>query len=419
MLTLSNLGLRVLRRMKVRPGGGVNGGTLNYIGSVDTELLAALQADLDLQRRAAAALEAEGDRAALALRRDGTGPELAAAALTLADLRRQAVAKFGERAGRMYFTRAGLEQATRWPVAARRAARFAGRVGEVTDLCCGIGTDALAFAEAGLRVEAVDADGETAEVARANAAALELDVRVKVGDALEAGLGEAVFADPARRGGSTRSFNPAAYSPPLDALLERLAGVRFAAVKLGPGIKHEWVNREGAEAEWVSVERDVVEACLWLGEAAEVRRRASVCKEGVWHEMTGDGRHRAETGEVAEYLYEPDGAVIRAGLVAKLAEGLEAHTGHEDIAYLYGNDLRATPFARAWKVEEVWPLSPKKLRGLLAERKIGRLTIKQRGTGIVPAELRKQLKLKGPNEATLVATRLGERHVAILCDEAK
>ncbi|HEU5127019.1 MAG TPA: methyltransferase domain-containing protein [Glycomyces sp.] len=384
---------------------------------MDISLLEALRTDPALQRRAAEALEAEGDRAALALRRDGTGPELAAAALTLADLRRRARAKFGERAGRMYFTRAGLEQATRWPVAARRAARFAARADEVTDLCCGIGTDALAFAEAGLRVEAVDADAATAAVARANAEALGLEVRVRTGDALRAGPGAVVFADPARRSGAGRSFDPAAYSPPLDALLDRLRGARFAAVKLGPGIKHEWVDREGAEAEWVSVDRDVVEACLWLGEAAAARRRASVRRDGVWHEMTGSGRERAETGPVADYLYEPDGAVIRAGLVAELAGELGARTGREDIAYLYADELRATPFARAWRVEEVWPLSPKKLRGLLAERRIGRLTIKQRGTGLDPADLRKRLKPQGPNEATLVATRLGERHVAILCHE--
>jgi len=97
---------------------------------------------------------------------------------------------------------------------------------------------------------------------------------------------------------------------------------------------------------------------------------------------------------------------------------LEAHTANETIAYLYSDELRETPFARAWKVEEVWPLHPKKLRSLLAEREIGRLTIKQRGTGIDPAALRKQLKLKGANEATLVATRVGADHVAILCQEA-
>ncbi|GAB3224830.1 class I SAM-dependent methyltransferase [Glycomyces halotolerans] len=386
---------------------------------MDTSQLAALQADPDLQRRAAQARDDHGPRAALALRRTGADPSLAAAALTLAELRARAEAKFGDRAERLYLTRAGLEQATRWPVAARRAARFAARTGEVADLCCGLGADALAFAEAGLRVEAVDRDETTAALARANAEAFGADVTVRVDDALRSPLREAVFADPARRSRGRRAFDPADYSPPLEALLERLAGVRFAAVKLGPGIDHAWLDGRDAEAEWVSVDRDVVEACLWLGEAAEAPRRASVRVGGAWHELTGTGRRRAESGPLGTYLYEPDGAVIRAGLVAELAERLEAHTGHEDIAYLYSDRLAATPLARVWKIEEVWPLNAKKLRALLAERGIGRLTIKQRGTGIDPAELRKRLKLKGPNEATLVATRLQGGHAALLCSEVE
>jgi len=384
---------------------------------VETSLLNTLRADPDLQRRAAEALRRDGDRAPLALRKAGIEPDLAAAALTLADLREHAKAKFGDRAEKLYFTRAGLEQATRWVVAERRAARFARHVNAVTDLCCGMGTDALAFAEAGLAVAAVDLNEQTAEYARANAAATGLDIAIEVGDALQTELGESVFADPARRSGASRNFNPAAYSPPLDELLTRVGGARFGAVKLGPGIRHDWLP-EGAEAEWVSVDRDVVEACLWLGEAAEVQRRASVCKAGEWHELTGTGEEKAVVGEVAEYLYEPDGAVIRAGLVAELAEELGANTAHENIAYLYSDELREIPFARAWRVEEVWPLHPKKLRSLLAEREIGRLTIKQRGTGIDPAALRKQLKPKGPNEATLVLTRIGTDHAAILCKEA-
>jgi SAM-dependent methyltransferase len=383
---------------------------------VRTSLLEALVADPALQARAAEALERDGDRAPLTLRKAGVEPDLAAAALTLADLRRHARTKFGERADRLYFTRAGLEQATRWPVAERRAARFAAASTKVTDLCCGLGTEALAFAEAGLEVEAVDLSEETAAIAKANASEMDLQVEVRIGDALGTPLAEAAFADPARRSGAGRNFNPADYSPPLDALLQHLSGARFAAVKLGPGVGHEWIP-EGAEAEWVSVDRDVVEACLWLGEAAQVKRRASLCKAGKWHELTGSGDELAEVGEVSTYLYEPDGAVIRAGLVAELAADLNAHTASEQIAYLYSDDLVGTPFARAWKVEEVWPLHPKKLKTLLAERGIGRLTIKQRGTGIDPAALRKQLKLKGPNEATLVATRIGESHAAILCAE--
>ncbi|PRY61161.1 class I SAM-dependent methyltransferase [Glycomyces artemisiae] len=384
---------------------------------MEPSLPEALLTDPGLQARAAEVLAHDGDRAPLALRKAGVEPALAAAALTLADLRRHARPKFGDLADRLYFTRAGLEQATRWPVAVRRASRFAASAGEVTDLCCGLGTEALAFAQAGLEVEAVEMNEATAGFAKANAAALDLPVRVTVADALQTPLAESAFADPARRSGGTRNFNPADYSPSLDPLLTRLRTTRFAAVKLGPGISHDWIP-EGAEAEWVSVDRDVVEACLWLGEAAQTPRRASLLKSGTWHELTGTGEERAEVGEVADYLYEPDGAVIRAGLIAELAEDLNAHMGSEDIAYLYGDTLTETAFARAWKVEEVWPLHPKKLKPLLAERGIGRLTIKQRGTGIDPATLRKQLKLKGPEEATLVATRLAGAHVAILCSEA-
>src|SRR5206468_358536 len=98
---------------------------------------------------------------------------------------------FGTDAGRMFFTRAGLEQATRGAVAARRARRLtAAGVRHVADLGCGIGADALALARAGIRVSAVEADPATAAVATANAAALGLAelVDVRCADARDADL---------------------------------------------------------------------------------------------------------------------------------------------------------------------------------------------------------------------------------------
>src|SRR5690606_35975959 len=68
--------------------------------------------------------------------------DLVAAALTQAELRRRARAKFGADADSMYFTPDGLEQATRASVAAHRARRFAGLgPASVVDLGCGIGGD--------------------------------------------------------------------------------------------------------------------------------------------------------------------------------------------------------------------------------------------------------------------------------------
>ena len=65
--------------------------------------------------------------------------ELVAAALAQRELRARAAAKFS-RAGRMWFTRHGLEQASAEPLARHRAGRYAG-YGWVADLCCGIGGD--------------------------------------------------------------------------------------------------------------------------------------------------------------------------------------------------------------------------------------------------------------------------------------
>ena len=63
-------------------------------------------------------------RAALERACPGTSPELLAAALTQADLRRRALEKFGDLAASMYFTPDGLEQATRLSVSSHRAARL-------------------------------------------------------------------------------------------------------------------------------------------------------------------------------------------------------------------------------------------------------------------------------------------------------
>ena len=69
------------------------------------------------------------------LRAQGHDPELVAAALTQSRLREKARAKFGEFAQHMVFTRDGVEQATRWSVAALHAQRFAqAGIGHVVDL---------------------------------------------------------------------------------------------------------------------------------------------------------------------------------------------------------------------------------------------------------------------------------------------
>ncbi|WP_455433088.1 class I SAM-dependent methyltransferase [Streptomyces toxytricini] len=350
------------------------------------------------------------------LRRDHPAP-LVSAALGQARLRQRAVAKFGaEDAFRMYFTPGGAEMATRASVAAYRAGRLAALgVRSVADLCCGIGGDALALARRGIRVLAVDRDPLTAAVARANAAALGLadlvEVREEDVTAVDTSGYDAVFADPARRGGRGRVFDPEAYSPPLSWAARAAAAAPCGAVKIAPGIPHEAVPA-GAEAEWISDHGDVKEAVLWFGTAAADAGpgtgpavRATL--------LPGPRTLRAAgplppppVGPVGRYLYEPDGAVIRSHLVAEVAAQLGGRLIDPTIAYVTADELRATPYATAYEITDVLPFGLKPLKALLRERGVGTLTVKKRGSAIEPEELRRKVKPQGPNAATVFLTRV-------------
>ncbi|MGN6250548.1 MAG: THUMP-like domain-containing protein [Marmoricola sp.] len=348
------------------------------------------------------------------LRRDMV-PERAAAALTQAVLRRRAVAKFAPAdAARMYFTADGLEQATRHRVATHRAARLAAAgAGTLVDLGCGIGGDLVACARAGLTVAGVDLDPLRVRLAEANLAALGLGGAALAADATTLDLTpfDVAFADPARRSGRGRTFRPGDWTPPwpfVERLLERAA-----CVKVAPGIPHELVPA-GVEAEWVSDEGDLKEAALWSGRLATTARRATVIRTSGLATITDADEHSDEVRPVGRYLYEPDDAVIRAGLVTAVAAGVQGGLVDPHLAYVTADASFTTPFARSYEVLEELPYRERPLREALRARGIGALTIKKRGVQIVPEDLRRRLGLSGEQEATIVLTRAAGKGVCLL-----
>src|SRR4051794_15492302 len=131
---------------------------------VTPDLLARLRTPEGVNALATAAFVDHGDplAAASALRSVGVEADLAAAALTQVHLRRRAATKFGAAAERMFFTRPGLEQATRAVVADRRAARLAAAGGpNPAHLGRGRGPAAPAAARAGTSGDAGGSDPAT------------------------------------------------------------------------------------------------------------------------------------------------------------------------------------------------------------------------------------------------------------------
>ncbi|GED85295.1 methyltransferase [Streptomyces sp. 6-11-2] len=345
--------------------------------------------------------------------------ELVSAALGQARLRQRAAAKFGaEDAGRMFFTPNGVEQSTRASVAAYRAGRLRGSgVASVADLCCGIGGDAIALARAGIRVLAVDRDPLTAAAARANAEALGVADLIEVREAdvteVDTASYDAVFVDPARRTGGGRGggraaggrvFDPEAYSPPLSWAVGAALRAPRAALKIAPGIPHELIPPQ-AEAEWISDGGDVKEAVLWFGTEPGLIRATLLPGPRT---LRGRGLPDPPVRTPGRYLYEPDGAVIRAHLVAEAARELDGGLIDATIAYVTADELRPTPYATAYEITDRLPFNVKKLKALLREREVGALTVKKRGSAVEPEELRRKVlpKPHGRNAATVFLTRV-------------
>ncbi|MEV4168623.1 methyltransferase domain-containing protein [Nonomuraea sp. NPDC049709] len=342
---------------------------------------------------------------------------LTSAALTQAGLRERARAKFGQDAGKMYFTSHGLEQSTRAEVAEHRARRlFALRPAgapHVLDACCGVGGDLLALARAGCTVTAVDTDPLTVAVARANAEAFGVGERVTVTVADAAGVRpedyDVLFADPARRTGRGRTFDPMAYSPPWPVVLDLVSRAALACLKVAPGLPYEFIP-EGAEAEWISYKGEVKEATLWTGQGGG--RRATLLPGG--HTLTAAGV-QAPVGPAGRYVYEPDGAAIRAHLVGEVAELVGGRLLDPMIAYITADDPVDSPWATRYEIEDILPFSLKRLRAALRDRKIGNVTIKKRGSAIDIERLRADLRLKGDNSAVIILTRIIDKPSVLIC----
>ncbi len=381
---------------------------------------------------AVTALDAGADPIGLStrLRRDfELSPSICASAITQATLRRRGRAKFGPDAETMWFTPNGLEQSTRSRVAAHRAARFAQLLtnpARIADLCCGIGADMTALARTGAHVVGVELDPLTAAVASANAATSTVVCPTVVcGDVEDFDLTgfDAAFIDPSRRGNGRRTFDVRAYSPGWGFVTGLLASLPSAA-KLAPGIPHELAPPD-TEIEWVSDTGELKEAVLWSPALASkgIRRRATLLPSGATLVAETADNVTASTTPIPtsaprRYLYEPDPAIVRSHLIGTLAPLLDAALLDKTTAYLTGDLLVRTPFARAFEISDVLPFSLKRLRDLLRQRSIGAVTIMKRGSAVDVEQLRRDLKLSGDGHLVVILALIGGKHQVVLAQPA-
>jgi hypothetical protein len=340
--------------------------------------------------------------------RQQVGVKNAGAALETALLRQRGAAKFS-RAADMYFTRAALEQASAEVVSTYRADRIASAgFQHVADLGCGIGGDSISLA-ARAKVIGVDWDPVRVAMAQENVHAYGRGERFRP---LQADLltlsplpVEALFADPGRRDESGRRiYSLNQYRPPITFLAPWREKVPHQVIKIGPGVDYAEIPVE-AEIEFISVKGEVREGVLWFGDLRSGSGRRATLLPGR-HTLT-DGSEEDRTVSVPKaFLFEPDGAVIRAHLVTHLAYKLAANKIDPNIAYLTAEKSQQTPFARCYAIDDMMPFQLKRLRQYCRDRNIGRVTIKTRGSPLDPDALRTRLRLRGDRECTIFLTQV-------------
>ncbi|MDK8451256.1 THUMP-like domain-containing protein [Corynebacterium mastitidis] len=298
------------------------------------------------------------------------------------------------------------QQATPAPVARERARRLARHGAVVHDVTCSIGTEGLAYREAGLGYIGSDLDPVRAYMAARN---LPGALIARADAVTPSSAAEIVVADPARRAGGRRISDPARLLPPLPEVEQAHAG-RHLAIKCAPGIDY---SRWSGLVSVSSVAGAVKEACLYSSGLGEGLRREAVMIDAAGGVDRIDDSSPAEAGagEPGRYILDPDGAVVRAGLVRHYAAREGLWMLDERIAYLTGDRL---PRGRSgFSFIESVPL--RRARAALKKHDAGALEILVRGVDADPDVLRKQWKLKGRNPMTVVCTRVGRQGVALIC----
>ncbi|MDT8915729.1 THUMP-like domain-containing protein [Amycolatopsis sp. PS_44_ISF1] len=342
--------------------------------------------------------------------RRSVGELRAAAVLETVVLRRKSAAKLAD-ADEWLLTGDALQQASATPVARHRASRLAGR--DVHDVTCSVGADLVELARVAHRTLGSDVDAVRLEMARHNASAAGVAPGIVRADALApVSRGAVVVADPARRDAAgRRTWKPADFRPPLDGLVDAYPG-RPLSIKCAPGLDFSIVPW-AEEVELVSLDGAVREACLWRGLSEGVSRRATVLRsDGARWTLTDAEPDEIPAREPGEWIVDPDGAVVRAGLVRHYAARHGLWQLDERIAYLTGD---TPPPGRAFRVLEHGPFTEKALRSTLRRLEVGRLEILVRGLDVDPDALRRRLKPRGHAESTVVLTRIGRSPFAFVC----
>jgi SAM-dependent methyltransferase len=257
----------------------------------------------------------------------------------------KARAKFSK-ASAMRFDGEGLEISSPETLSLYRASRFAG-CAKALDLGCGIGGDTIGLASKIPKVVAVELNPVRLDFARKNCEAYGLkDVEFAQGDYTKLDLkkfgADCAFADPSRRAGSERKNALEETTPPVPKVVDMLSklGLKGFAVECPTRLSPSDVPWD-CEKEYASLRGELISLTLYFGALKKADVSAVSLPAGA--RLEGAPSAAPEETDLKEFFFEPDEAVVSAGLFNRLAVslGLDAWRG-----FLTSEKLAESPFFR-------------------------------------------------------------------------
>ena len=334
--------------------------------------------------------------------------ELVAAAMALSEARAKAreLLPLGEQ---LWLTRVALEQSTAWDLAQHKASRFPADA-NVLDLCSGIGVDSAALLKRG-PATSIDLDPAMATACQWN---LKLWKRNGVipADAASQSIisdvhsvdvtGKLIHVDPDRRAGRDRPVKRLEqYCPNLEWMESAIHSAAGGAIKLGPA-SNFMQKFPGCQIELVSLKGECREATVWFGELAEEQPfRATLLPSGETIAAAPLDAWCEQADEPRSFLFDPDPAIVRAGLTDKLGSlhSMERLDSAEE--YLTGDSIPNTGFVRAFEVLGVFPNNLKHLNKFLRTQPSREYEVKCRHLRIDANEVQKKLP-RGEGEPKVI-----------------
>ncbi len=365
---------------------------------------------------------------------------------------------------RWFWTRQLLEQSSDSETALETALDFP-LDGLVIDVCCGAGADAIALANRGLSVSAIDRCSIACELTRHNARSqgLVFEVLNVAAEVAEVEMGSFIHIDPDRRAEGTRTSSLEKLSPTWETIMRLLKRCRGMSLKLAPGTRSDYnglkhhVDRPPQAIRFLSRDGSVrqqrwywglarwpeqsITASMHLNEPSSRRAlqfatghedslepsestsgKTKMFKDWFHETFQYSDLARSDatvTVKPSDFVADYDPSIRAADLSWCFANRYGCQLIDSKNGYFTASQPSIHPMVRWFKVVDILPLDSKRMKSYAKDARVQTWELKSRGLDVDLNALRKILSCdcKSSKKMTILCTQLGNSHRAIFCTE--